>query len=145
MNKRTMKLVLTALLLSSTFMACKKAKEEPCIISTQSLAGTYKLTALQYKQSSTATEQDYLVFMDACEKDDLIVVNANGTYTYKDLGAVCVPSQDDAGTWSVNGNTLTSDGALDGTIVSFDCKTLVYFGKDVYNTGDKLIFTMVKQ
>jgi hypothetical protein len=147
MNKRTIKSVLITLLLGSTFMACKKdtVQEESCIISTQSLAGTYKLTALQYKQNNDATGQDYLALMDACEKDDRIILNANGTYTYKDLGVVCLPSQDDTGTWSVNGNTLTSDGAIGGTISSFDCTKLVYYAKDVYAAGDRLIFTMIKQ
>jgi hypothetical protein len=147
MYKRTIKSVLTTLLLGSTLMACKKdtLKEESCIISTQSLAGTYKLTALQYKQNNDATGQDYLVLMDACEKDDRVILNANGTYAYKDIGVVCLPSQDDTGTWSVAGNTLTSDGVMDGTISSFDCNTLVYYAKDVYAAGDRLIFTMVKQ
>jgi Lipocalin-like domain len=149
MNRSTIKLTLAALLLGSTFMACKKdtVKDEPqpCTISMQSLAGSYKLTALQYKQNNNAAGVDYLVFMDACEKDDLVVLNANGTYNYKDMGVVCLPSQDDAGTWSVTGSTLSSDGVMDGTISSFDCKTLVYYAKDVYTAGDRLIFTMVKQ
>jgi len=40
---------------------------------------------------------------------------------------------------------LTSDGVLNGTIASYDCKTMIYYTENVIKPGDKLTFTMVKQ
>jgi hypothetical protein len=138
-----------ALLLTVATLSCKKEKTdpqpEPCVTNVASLSGTYKLTALKYKQTATAAEQDFLALKDACEKDDLIVLNANGTYLYKDLGSFCSPSGNDNGTWNLNGNIIKSDGMIDGTIKSFDCKTLVVVTPDALVPGDQLVFTMTRQ
>ncbi len=144
LRKRQHLLVIAMLL--STVTACKKQTEETtCTISQTSLSGTYKLTALKYKMTPTATEQDYMQFRETCEKDDEIELKADGSYTYKDQGTTCAPNGTDNGNWSLNGNTLTSDGMISGTISNFDCHTLVYYVSGVYTPGDKMIFTMVKQ
>lgn len=145
-----MKMLRTAICLTlsiSLLMACKKEKKEEntCTANQQGIAGTYRLTALKYKMSATSPEQDYLIYLDACERDDLITLNANGTYSYQDAGTSCSPSNNDSGTWSVNGNTISSDGMVNGTITSFDCRTLVYHVDNTLVTGDSYIFTMVKQ
>lgn len=49
------------------------------------------------------------------------------------------------GSWTLNGNTITSNGLLNGTIESFDCTTLIMFTKDVYMPGDKLTLILKKQ
>jgi hypothetical protein len=148
MKSVNIKWVLTTLVFGSTMLfSCKKDKpaEPDCSISLQNLSGSYKLTALQYKRSASATPVNYLDFMDDCEKDDVLVLKANGTYDYNDAGTVCSPSGTDNGTWSVNGNTINSDGTVNGTIASYDCKTLVYYAENVNLPGDKFTFTMVKQ
>lgn len=148
MKTVTTKWALTALVFGSVMLfSCKKDKDpEPdCSITIQNLSGSYKLTALKYKPNATAPEIDYLAFMDACEKDDVVVLKTNGTYDYNDAGTVCTPSGTNNGTWSVNGNTINSDGTINGTIASYNCKTLIYFAENINTAGDKFTFTMVKQ
>jgi Lipocalin-like domain len=125
--------------------SCQKNKNDDCTVSVASLSSSYKLAALKYKASAAGPEQDYLVFLDACEKDDILRLNSNGTWSSQDVGTVCTPNGNDTGTWSLNGNTINSDGLIDGTIQSFDCSTLIYYVADLYTTGDRLTFTLVKQ
>jgi len=109
-----------------------------------SIAGTYKQTANTYKASATASEQDLYALEDACEKDDIITLNVNGNYTYTDAGMVCSSPGDATGTWSVSGSTINIDGQL-GTVVSYDCKTLVISTSDVVTTGDVEKITLTRQ
>lgn len=147
MNKQILKGTFAALILSSLLVACKKDKpaEPDCSLSLNGLAGKYKLTKMQYKFSPTAAEVDYLQYMDDCEKDDVVELKNNGTYAYTDGGTVCDPNGNNSGTWSISGNTINGDGTVDGTVSSYDCKTLVYYGTDIYLPGDKMTFTIVKQ
>jgi hypothetical protein len=111
----------------------------------EGLSGSYKLTALQYKANANAAPADYFSYMDDCEKDNILTLKKDGTYNVNDAGTVCTPSDAQNGTWLVKGNTLTSDGTLNGTIASYDCKTLVYYIDNSIVQGDRLTFTMVKQ
>lgn len=145
--KTTMKLALMVMVYGSTFFSCKKEKngESGCPLSIANLSGAYKLTALQYKANANAASADYLAFMDDCEKDDILRLKIDGTYVNDDAGSVCDPATTAQGTWQLHGNTLTSDGKLNGTVASYDCKTLVYYIENAINPGDKLTFTLVKQ
>lgn len=147
MNKQILKSAFAALTLSSLLLACKKdtPAEPDCSLSLNGLAGKYKLTKMQYKRDASAPEVDYLQFMDDCEKDDVVELKNNGTYTYTDGGTVCDPNGNDTGTWSISGNTINGDGTVDGTVSSYDCKTLVYYGTSIYLPGDKMTFTITKQ
>jgi hypothetical protein len=147
MQTITMKWALMAIALGSMLISCKKEKSSTseCSISLTGLSGSYKLTALQYKASANASPVDYLAFMDDCEKDDILILKNNGTYNVNDVGTVCTPSNAQNGTWKLNGNTLISDGILNGTVASYDCKTLVYYTDNSIVTGDRLTFTMIKQ
>jgi Lipocalin-like domain len=147
MKTTTTKWAIMAMTAGTVLFSCKKEKSNTpgCSISVESLSGSYKLTGLQYKATAAAAPIDYLAFRDACEADDIIVLKNNGTYEYNDAGTVCTPSENEHGTWKLNGNTLTSDGTLNGTIASYDCKTLTYYVENSIAEGDKLTFTMVKQ
>jgi hypothetical protein len=81
---------------------------------------------------------------EACEIDDNLILNADGTYQYLDAGIICSPAGNDAGTWSVNGNTLETDGDL-ANIESFDCKNLVLTIDDVEVDGDRIKITLARQ
>ncbi len=140
------KMVCIAILSVFLLSACKKDPvEQDCQRTLAGISGSYKLTSLQYKMNASATPVDYLAFMDACEKDDVIVLKANGTYDYNDVGTVCTPSGTDNGVWSVAGNVITSDGMVNGVIESFDCQKLVCYIEDVYTTGDRLTMTITRQ
>jgi hypothetical protein len=119
--------------------SCNK-DDDNCETNVTTVSGTYKLTSLKYKASGQP-EVDLFAFMDACEKDDLTVLNANGTYAYQDAGTACDPNGSFSGTWSMSGSTITVDGDT-GTLQSFDCSTLVFYVEDA---GDRLTFTYVKQ
>ena len=141
-----MKFCVAALSLITLFTACKKDKEEDnCTLTKNNLAGTYKLTELKYKLSATLPEQDFLSLMEDCEKDDLLILNSNGTYNYTDVDIKCTPPGTNTGTWSLTENNLQSDGIFEGEISSFDCKKVVYFVQNTNVQGDKLTFTMTKQ
>ena len=147
MKKITPKRATMFLMISGILFSCsKKDNNAPdCKINMVSLSGSYKLTAVQYKSSPTAAPLDYLPFMDACEKDDLLILKSDGAYDYNDAGTVCTPSGTDHGRWQVTGNTLTSDGTLNGTVASYDCKTMVYYVENSLQPGDRFTFTMERQ
>ena len=143
-----MKRIVLTLAVSMVLFSCKKDdKETPssCEVSAKGLSGSYKLTALVYKKSASATPVDYLAGMEPCQKDDILVLKADGTYDYPDTGITCSPDESASGTFEVKGNTLTSDGILNGTVASYDCKTLVYYAENTLEAGDRMTFTLVKQ
>lgn len=130
--------------------ACQKESSDSneCKTDMQHISGTYKLTAVKYKVNATATEEDYLQHIEACEKDDLIILNTNGTFNYNDVGITCSPDQSSNGTWNVKDNILTmsEDGILDnGVISAFDCKQLVFYHDDNMVKGDRMVFTLTKE
>jgi len=147
MKTTTKTWMLIAMISGNLFFSCKKEDSKPagCSINMTSLAGSYKLTSLQYKSDASAAPVDYLQFMEDCEKDDILILKDDGTYVSNDVGAVCTPAENAEGAWLVKGNTLTSDGVLNGTIASYDCKTMIYYTDNAIRPGDRLTFTMVKQ
>lgn len=142
-----MKQALIVIAYSSILFSCKKEKNDApgCPITMDNLSGDYKLTALQYKASSGAAPADYLTYMEDCEKDDILQLKNDGTYKKDDAGTVCDPEETASGTWQLHGNTLTSDGILNGTISSFDCKTMVYYIENAIKPGDRLTYTLEKK
>jgi Lipocalin-like domain len=139
-----MKKITTLVLVAVLFFACNPEKD--CATNVASISGAYKITAYTYRQTPTSPEQDYypILFPDACERDDELSFNANGTYQKTDAGTACTPPENDNGTWSLSANTITIDGDP-GPIESFDCKTLVISSADFLVTGDKLKITLVKK
>jgi len=128
-----------------TLLSCGKDKDE-CNKDTASISATYKVTAVKYKLTSSSAEVDYYnqFYTEACEKDDRIILAANGTATLVDAGIKCTPAGDDVTTWSVSGNTLTLDGDP-LNIESFDCSTLAISESNAMTTGDKVIIVLTKQ
>ena len=127
-------------------LSCNDKKDATCELSSAAFAGNYKTTAVKYKASASAAEVDYydVLFSNACEKDDYVTFNANGTYQLVDAGTVCVPSNNSSGSWSLSGNVLTVD-ASPGTIESFSCTSYVTRYVNVFTTGDVMIVTSVRQ
>jgi len=137
------KLLFSVTLAALTLISCKKDKDE-CTTSTATLSGNYRQTAIKYKQTSSSAEQDFFAALDACEKDDILALNANGAYNYQDAGTVCTPNGSYSGTWSYSGSTITVDGDV-ATIQSFDCKSLVIYIENAIVPGDRITTTLVKQ
>jgi hypothetical protein len=117
-----------------------------CSASTSSLATTWKVTAIKYKQSPSSPEQDYypMIYSHACEYDNVYVFNSNGNYTYEDRGTQCFPPDNFGGTWSVSGGILTIDGTP-ATIQDFNCTSFKLVTNNVFTAGDIFTATWVKQ
>jgi hypothetical protein len=141
-----MKKLSALLLLSALFFSCKKDKDPGCATDVSHISGSYKFTAYTYKQTPTSPEEDYfnILFPNACERDDILTLNATGNWTKTDAGSVCSPSGSDSGAWSLSGTSINVDGDI-STIESFDCKTLILVNNDVMVNGDKLKITLTKQ
>lgn len=124
--------------------SCDKESEE-CNITVNSIAGSYKITSMLYKESATASEMEVQpIWFDACEIDDILTFNTNGTYQVTDAGIKCTPPGDDNGTWALNGNIMQVDGDPT-TIKQFDCKKLILVNTDTQVAGDTFTITLSKQ
>lgn len=124
---------------------CKKDNTTPCVISVATVAGTYKITSIRYKPSGSATETEIINTLATCQRDDVSVLNANGTFAYQDAGLACTPSGNFAGDWVLTGTTAIDIEGRAGPIQSFDCTTLVFYQNNFPNAGDKTTYTYVKQ
>ncbi len=116
-----------SLLLASAFLlflACKKSDKSNNSRTAANFAGTYALTALTVNEGgATFNAYDSL---PACEKDNLIQLNANGSAQFIDAGIACAPPEDSTGAWHLSAKAdsiyLGNEAAF---INSFDGKTLV--------------------
>jgi hypothetical protein len=140
------KIILVAVILLVMVSSCKKedSTPAPCLTDISSIAGIYKITVAKYKASSSSPEQDFFATLLACEKDNIIKLNANGTADYQDAGTVCTPNSTYSSTWSLNGSSITMDGST-GTIQLFDCKKLVVVASGAIVPGDIFTVTYEKQ
>lgn len=136
------KIALAILGLAFLFSACKK-KDAECSLSTASFIGSYKLTAVKYKASATATEVDLMATWDACEKDDIYEFAANSVFHYKDVGTSCSPSNNYSSDWSLSGSTLTFDGDS-GTVSQFTCSGFQVSEVDM-SSGARITLNFTKQ
>jgi Lipocalin-like domain len=93
-------------LLLVILLACKKSHttgSDPNAITMANLSGTYKITDI--KGTLSGITVDIYDTLPACEKDNLIQLNASGVASIVDAGIVCVPPSDTTGTWSINTTT----------------------------------------
>ena len=144
-----MKLVFLFVLISSiALFSCKKDKKDKdndCAISEANLAGSYKIVSIKYKASASAQEVDYIdQLLEPCEKDDVVTLNADHTYTSTDAGTACSPNGTYTGDWSLSNNIISVDGDP-ATLESFSCSGFSAISTDFATTGDKLTFTYTKQ
>jgi hypothetical protein len=137
--KKAILLAFTAIVLFS----CKKDNDDDCSLNADSLAGTYKITAMLYKAPGVPEQDVYEdFFSEPCQRDDNYVFNASGTFVFNDAGVECSPPEDFNGTWSLSGSVITIDGES-ATISEFDCNSFETSVSDFATTGDKLtiVFT----
>lgn len=144
-----MKKLIVLLLLLMVIFSCKKNKDKnpSCSTDAASISGSYKITAYTYKASTSSPEIDYYstIFPDACDRDNVLTFNANGTYQLIDAGVACSPPGNDNGTWALAGTTTMQIDGDAVTIESFDCKKLIFVNADTQTTGDQLKITLTKQ
>ncbi|HEX7845642.1 MAG TPA: hypothetical protein VF476_07530 [Chitinophagaceae bacterium] len=142
--KKNMLIICALVLLISS---CKKGNDnEQCDVTIATVSGTYKLTALKYKATTSSQEENwYQQVVENCKKDDLYILSANGDFAIQDAGTVCGQNGDYSGAWTLQDNFIDMDGYYFGTVESFDCNTLVFTQTEALIPGDKLTATFVKQ
>ena len=143
----------STLLLFSAFLlvlaSCKKDGADDgggsgCTTNVASVSGKYKITAMKYKQTPTSAEIDMFGALNDCEKDDLTILNSNGTLMLQDAGTTCSPTTAYSSTWSLGSGTIVINGKL-GIIDNFDCDILTVSTSGIFVAGDKLTVTYDKQ
>lgn len=143
-TKPTFTLVLIAS--CAILFSCKKNKEESkpagCPLTVESLAGSYRFAAMEYKKSPDAVAIDFLSTLEDCEKQHTFLLNSNGTFVYTDA---CADEESSRGSWYVKNNTITMDELLSATISAYDCKKLTYYVSNTFLNGDRMTVTLVKQ
>jgi hypothetical protein len=141
--------------LFAVVVSCKKSNPTPtppantdtCKVTPARIAGTYIKTAVKYKASSTATEQDMFSFLQECEKDDIYELKTDSSVVISTGTAVCggPPPPGGITNWYLtNNNTQLIFGAI-LKIDSFTCARLVVTETDLLITGDAQTSTYVKQ
>jgi hypothetical protein len=123
-----------AIVLFPLTYACKKSDTNGSSAKTvQNLSGSYGLADLTVTYSGLTL--DLYDSLPACEKDNTIQLETNGTAQFIDAGMQCVPPSDSSGTWSLspNGDSLYIQGS-GNLIKSWDGKTLVLTGIEYVQT-----------
>lgn len=144
------KIILFSTVLLVALSSCKKDKASTsCNKTMADIAGTYSIVKIEIGFGGTFV--NITDSLDACEKDDKLTLNANGTTAYMDQGTVCSPAGDDSGTWSIDANgkmTIDDNGGNSdvskATITSFDCTTLVLTAEDSSTPGEQGRITLKK-
>jgi len=115
--------------------SCKKdSTSNNCDKTMANLAGTYSIVKLEASFAGGPFTDVTTSELELCQRDDKLILNANGTLSYSDTGTKCDPDGSDTGTWSVSsGGKMTISGTgstdvSDADISSFDCTTLVLAG-----------------
>lgn len=132
-----------SLIILFTLSSCKKdastINEDPAKTATEYLtAGNWKVTGITANPGiNTGTEviTDFFSYMmEACDKDDLIRFNANGTITEDEGALKCDPENPQSvteGSWVLGENDTTlslsfpDEDAVVMTIVSLNATTLI--------------------
>jgi hypothetical protein len=162
-------IMLVALSLTSTILLtnCKKEEKEPeptpapapapapAQTNTQKITGkAWKMTAMTVDPgmpSNGTIVTDLFPQVDACDKDDLTTLKADGTFTEDQGSHKCVATdpQVSSGTWVWNSNetiiTMTQGGVSSNIeIVSNDGSTLKYKFTETYG-GLNYVVTVTAQ
>ena len=145
------KIFLPALLLC-IFFSCKKNDSNTgnCDKTVASIVGTYEI--VKFEVGFSGVFQDFTNQIDACDLDNKILLNGDGTTLTQDVGVVCNPSSNSTGTWSISsaGKMTINDnngGPTDistADITSYDCSTLVLTGADPGAPSDQFRLTLKK-
>jgi hypothetical protein len=124
-------LIPSACLLFLAVAACKKSDKNNDSRTMTNVAGTYNLTALTANLGGIS----FNVYdtLPACEKDNQIILSANGDAQFVDAGVTCTPAEDSTGTWSLSAKADSLYlGNQAGFIKSFDGKTIVLVSSEQF-------------
>lgn len=147
----------TLLIITITFLcllsSCKKENKTTanCTKNMEAISGTYSLLKLEVQGMNNTSFDDISGNLQACELDDKLILNPNGTSVRQFLGKGCMPPLVGSGNWSISSDnkmTINDHGSasdiLDADITSFDCSTLVLTGTEPMASSAKYRLTLKK-
>jgi hypothetical protein len=143
---RKIQLAAAVIALFLVFNACMKSNSSTSSVRTvQNFSGDYNLTAL--KGTIFGVTINLYDSLPACERDNVIQLNANLTAQFIDSGVKCNPPSDSTGVWSLSANTDTIYVAGSANFInSWDGKTLVLTGsQNVSGYQATVTTTLVKK
>ena len=126
---------------SALLFSCSKdsgsssTNNSSCTLNSTSIVGTYKIIAATYQEDATSAPIDDFATWELCQKDNLLIINSNGTYVFSEGTLSCNPSDVETGTWVLNGNALVT--TTSGTTIS-DYQTLSDFNCTTFKLTDIL-------
>jgi hypothetical protein len=144
-----MKKIIFILSITAIIFSCKKSETpaDTCTVSNTTIIGTYTLTAIKYKASSAAAEDDLFSGLDDCKKDDTYELKTDGSVVVEGGANICggPPPPGGITNWSLTNSNQTLGLDDEYTISSFDCTTLVLTKNDNLVAGDTKKVTYVKK
>lgn len=121
---RKILLATSAIALFLTINACQKSTGTSSARTVQNFSGSYMITALTASLSGLVL--NLYDSLPACERDNVIQLNADMSAKFVDAGVKCVPPSDSTGTWRLSQNTDTLYVAGSASYIkSWDGSTLV--------------------
>jgi hypothetical protein len=112
-----------------TLFSCRKQNntQTHCEKNVASIAGTYSF--VKYEGETNGVFKDLTSEVRACELDDYLTLNKDGSYVSQDAGIVCSSPGNYKGTWSLTptGQMMLNydDSYVTYDITFFDCSTFV--------------------
>jgi lipocalin-like protein len=119
---------------AAALTACKKDKEESLAVTKENLAATYTLSTVTIKATGVPETDITKDYVEACAKDDQMILKSDGSYQHKDLGTTCDPKGDETGTFTISGSTLSF--IVDQDTEQFTVKSLSNKKLVVEETGE---------
>jgi hypothetical protein len=121
------------------FSACKKdpvSSPKVCQKTVADISGNYALIKIELLSGASYSDIT-TTYLQPCQLDDKLMLNANGVAGFVDEGIVCTPNGSRNGTWSIpaEGKITIAGGTISVTsadIVSFDCNTMVLFANQTF-------------
>lgn len=104
MTRTFTKLLVLTLVAVSSFSACTKTIKS---YTKEELIGTYTIISITGTSNNGPVQNIIDLFLDDCQKDDLMVLKSDYSLQIVDAGTTCVPSSNNnTGDWGVTGNTF---------------------------------------
>jgi hypothetical protein len=111
-------------LVSASFSACKKDKDDSLAVTKENLAGTYKVASIKVKVTGIGEEDVTDSYLDACEKDDELVLKSDLQFNYVDAGTACSFNGSYESTWTLTDKKVAFDD-YEGTVDKLTSKEMI--------------------
>jgi hypothetical protein len=124
-----LKSLVAAALIPLGFLACKDDDKMEASLTVESLAGTYKLTALT-QETALTPKVSIMNLLDDCMLDDEFVLKTDTTASYHDAGVSCNPANNYDFDYQITSTAVKlfwqhADLFPGGKVEKWDGKTLV--------------------